>query len=344
MRAIMLVAVLSLTACNSVFDDEEDCTPYHYIKFVYDMNMLYADAFATQVSSVDLYVFDAETGEYITHYADKGEALASGSYKMPINLAPGKYKFIAWCGIADHDDFSVPGTNEINKEEDLICTMYRTRDVNGAYSNRNLHALFHGSTVEVLTDEEGEHVYTVRLIRDTNNIILSLNHSAGELDKDRFEITVTDENGLLAHDNSLMKDEPIEYRPWDLRSGSLDIVNSTKSRAENEEENSEDEDENKVGYLKAEISTSRFMADREMRINIRDKEEDKIIFSIPMIKYALELRSELYASMGEQEYLDREYNYDLMVFLTDNNKGGWMVASIYINGWHKITAQGEVEL
>ena len=300
-QAMTLAAVLLCSACGSVFDDEGDCNPYYFVRFVYDMNMLRADAFYTQVNSVDLYVFDAETGEYITHLSDKGEALASGNYLMPLDLAPGKYEFIAWCGLADNgDDFTVPTV--ITQPEDLKCTMARSRNAAGAYSNRNLHAVFHGSQTVELPAGPVEYVATVKLMKNTNNINLSLQHTAGALDPNRFEVTMSDENGLMAHDNSLLADEPIEYRPWSLRGGSVDLEGA----------------DGKAGFLVAELSTARLMANHNSRINIVDKKTAKTVFSIPIIQWATLLRSANHADMSNQEYLDREDEYNLMVFLTNS--------------------------
>lgn len=332
----MLVAVLGCSACGSVFDDEGDCTPYYFVQFVYDMNMLRTDAFATQVTSVDLYVFDAKTGAYVTHITDKGEALASGTYKMPLNIPPGDYELVAWCGLADNNgDFTVSET--ITNIEDLRCTMTRSRDGKGAYSVRNLHSLFHGMKSVELPNKEGKHIVTVKLTKDTNNINLSLQHTAGPLDPTRFEVTMTDENGLMAYDNSLLANEPIEYRPWSFRSGTLDVAGGFATKTD-------DEGGKEAGFLITEISTARLMVDHEARINILDKEKGTVIFSIPMVQWALMFRSANHASMGEQEYLDREDEYNLMVFLADdkNNPDGWMAMSVVINGWHVIN-NGDVE-
>ena len=327
-RVMVLAAAFCCTACDSVFDDEGDCDPHYFVRFVYDMNMLRADAFATQVNSVDLYVFNAETGAYVAHLSDKGEALESGSYRMPLDLDPGKYNFVAWCGLADNNgDFTV--TESVAQPEDLKCTMARSRDDNGAYSDRNLHAVFHGTLSAELPNTEGEHTVTVKLTKDTNNINLSLNHTAGALDSNRFEVTMTDENGLMAHDNSLLADETIAYHPWSLRSGTLDV---TRAEAEGD-----------AGFLIAELSTARLIASHNTRISIVDTTTGKTVFSIPLVQWALKLRSANHADMGDQEYLDREDEYNLMVFLADDNKGGWTAAEIYINGWHVITKDG-VEL
>lgn len=57
---IALTAIFLITSCNNfVYEDEEDCTVYYRLKFRYDMNLKFADAFAHEVKSVKLYAFDA---------------------------------------------------------------------------------------------------------------------------------------------------------------------------------------------------------------------------------------------------------------------------------------------
>lgn len=334
-RAMLLTAVLCCFACESIFDDEGDCDRHYFVRFVYDMNMLRADAFAAQVGSVDLYVFDAESGAYITHFTDEGEALASGDYRMSLNLAPGKYDLVAWCGLTDNGgDFTV--AQSAAQREDLICTMARSRDEKATFSDRNLHALFHGALSVELPDKEGEHVTTIRLTKNTNTVNLSLHHAAGPIDPTLFEVTMTDGNGLMAHDNGLLADEPIEYRPWSMRSGTLSMQGETATYGVDGEDGKE------AGFLIAELSTARLMADHDSRISIVDKENGKTVFSIPIVQWALMLRSANHANMGEQEYLDREDKYNLMVFLADDNKDGWMAMSIYINGWHIVNQEEEL--
>ncbi len=53
------VLLFPLVACNGViYDEEGDCSVYYRLKFRYDMNLKWADAFANEVSSVHLYAFD----------------------------------------------------------------------------------------------------------------------------------------------------------------------------------------------------------------------------------------------------------------------------------------------
>ena len=52
-RFAAATALLGLAACDSaIYDNEGDCDVTYRLRFVYDRNMKWADAFASQVSSV----------------------------------------------------------------------------------------------------------------------------------------------------------------------------------------------------------------------------------------------------------------------------------------------------
>ena len=51
-----IVCALTLLGCDSViYDGEGDCSVNYRVKFRYDMNLKFADAFAREVESVTLY-------------------------------------------------------------------------------------------------------------------------------------------------------------------------------------------------------------------------------------------------------------------------------------------------
>ena len=62
-KALLAMAIaLPMVSCHTVWDDDDDCpveTEYR-VKFVHDYNMLFTDAFATQVRSITLYAFDED--------------------------------------------------------------------------------------------------------------------------------------------------------------------------------------------------------------------------------------------------------------------------------------------
>lgn len=330
------ISIWGFTSChdNLVYENEGDCEPHYFVDFVFDKNMHFndnhgigADAFRAQVNSVDVYFFNPETGEFVAHYSDKGDALRQIGYRLEVDVNPGEYDIIAWCGLADNEDhFTIPET--VNHNSELKCRMDRKVDEEGiVYSDRYLNAVFHGRTSHVYPDTEGEHTAHVYLTKDTNYIQLALQHRSGALDPDRFSVTIDDANGHLGHDNSILKDDQIQYRPWSLRAGVADMGEiSTKA----------DETGNTTGFFVVELATSRLMADRKPYITVTDKETGSQVFRLALVDYLLLMKSDRYAYMDNQEYLDREDEYEIMVFLENKDDQGWVAVEIVINGWHII--------
>lgn len=52
---LLLPLSLTLVSCSWWHDDQEGCEATRRVRFVYDMNMLYADAFAHEVKTVTLH-------------------------------------------------------------------------------------------------------------------------------------------------------------------------------------------------------------------------------------------------------------------------------------------------
>lgn len=314
---IACLPLLSATAC-SVYDEEQDCDPIYKMRFIYDWNMSGGDGFPSQVNSVDLWVFNHDSGNLVAKYSDSGEALAQKGYLLSLtDLQPGNYDFIAWCGLEGSDSFSVP--SDISTEKDLTCSMTTGNRDGKSFSDSYLSPLFYGSlSNQEVEDVRGETVvYPMHLMKDTNNINISLQHSNEEiLDADDFTIYMTDANANLDFDNSLLSSPLIYYYPWDITSGILDTSADG------------------LNYIKFELSTNRLMADQNPIITIIDNESGSTVYSIPIVEWAKVLRSEQNMSMSDQEYLDREHEYTIMLYLVDNEgSGGWKAASIVINGY-----------
>lgn len=332
--ALLLMPFVS--SCESVYDDQGDCDPHYYLKFVYDMNMLTnvnnkigADAFSSQVGSVEVHIFNKETGEYVGRYADQGEALSQPGYRMPLDIAPGDYDIIAWCGLADNADHFKLTSPSVTQHSDLKVKMHRDYDGEKAYNDFNLNPLFHGTLSVSLPEEEGNYEYTVYLTKDTNYIELALQHRSGAIDPDRFTISMIDDNGHLGHDNALLEDEPVEFRPWLVSGGEVDM--DLGSRADGDSQSG-------TGFLLAELATSRLMVNHNPKLTVTDNETGNTVFSIPMVEWALLFKSARHSAMGDQEYLDREYEYNVMVILENDEtvNEGWIAAEIVINGWHVV--------
>lgn len=319
-----------------VGEEPEPELPGMYVNFVFERNMQFTDGFSQRVNSVDLYVFNA-TGAFVARYHEEGAPLKQEGYLMELkDLQPGEYEFIAWCGLANNDGhFTVPVDGQISRNDNVICTMATSSDnAHQAYQDKNLSALFHGrKTNAVYEQSDKKQVHTVYLTKDTNNLNITLQHRDGlEFPKNRFTVTMHDSNDMMRHDNSLHPDvNEVQYRPYRVAMGT---TNTKSTRA--------DAGTTMGNFMQVEMSTSRLMKDNNPVITVYDNESGKTIFSIPLVKWALQLRSTNYKGMDDQEYLDREDNYNLMLWLDSNKEDGWFGAEININNWYIIDDSADI--
>lgn len=61
------------------------------------------------------------------------------------------------------------------------------------------------------------------------------------------------------------------------------------------------------------------------------------MLSIPLVDYALLVKGYYNRDMGDQEYLDRQDEYNLVFFLDAD--GDWLSSSIIINSWKVVLSE-----
>lgn len=313
-RTVLPVAILLCTLASCIKDDElEPCPKGVNLRFVYDYNMEYANAFPSKVDCLTLYIYDTD-GNYVTTRTETGDVLQDENYRMQIDLKEGTYQFVAYGGLACEAHSFAP-VAEPAAGSTLTALNVVMQD-NRETSDVKLHDLFYGSLeVTVAGDMYADH--TVYMMKNTNNVQIILQQLNGEpLDSDEFDFHITDDNTLFASDNSLIPNGTITYTPWSQ---------GERTVGENEGEEAE------VTVAYAELSTSRLMTTNHPRLLITAREDSREIVNIPLNDYLLLLKSDLYADMSDQEFLDRESEWSLIFFLDDNRI--WINTHIVINDW-----------
>lgn len=322
----LMFVCLTMVACDgSIYDYEGDCSITYRVKFRYDWNMKYADAFAHEVESVTLYVLD-ENGTVVWQRTESGDALAADDYAMTVDVEPGTYNLLAWCGTTDKGSFVIP---DAATREGLTCTMNREHDAadGSAFVGDDLDRLFHGYLEnQNFADTEGVYTITMPLKKDTNNIRIVLAHlsgSAEDLKASNFDFMITDTNGAMDWDNSLMDDEKITYHAWHVESGSADFEYETESTRT----------ESKYNTVVAELTVPRLMMQNQKNafLTVRNTDTGKNVLSIRLIDALLLFKGYYNRPMSDQEYLDRQDEYPLTFFIDDGYR--WTDAAIYINSW-----------
>ena len=338
-----LVCLSALPSCNSwLYEEEGDCSVYYRLRFRYDRNLKWADAFANEVSSVHLYAFDP-SGVLVWQQERQIDPATAENYSMLLDLPPGDYRLLAWCGLQNNgereESFSVPEAHVgETRMEQLQCILNRKHDESGAYSNERLYRLFHG-TLDVslpVNEDGGSYDYTMYLTKNTNHVRVILQHLSGEdVDANQFTFRIEDENGLMAHDNELMADENITYRPWKTQSGESGVDKEDSRAIVN------------VRGAIADLTVGRMMETHreKMFLTIANKENGKTVARIPVIDYAL-LSKDYYEEeyshrMTGQEFLDREDDYVMTFFLDENNR--WISSYILIHSWRVVPSDVEIK-
>ncbi len=350
--ALMGAAALAgLWSCEKIYDYEGDCDPHWQVKFIYDMNMNFADAFPGPmgVGSVHLYVFDAETHRLVLEKAETSGAEGFDmGYTMPVEELPaGRYDFVAWCGLADNRSF-VSGTAPTLLDDtapawQVTDAVFAAPD---ADATRRLDPLYYGRTGNFeIYDEQGTHVVPVYLTKDTNEFTILLQHRSGPLNPEDFEIRITDGNTVLRWDNGLAPVQtPADYLPWWQKSGAVqdtpEITVVPGMQAE---------------FLVVRISTSRLVkrekAEDDPRLIITNLRDNHEVYNIDLLEYLLlpeEHRHLLDAhnkehEVTDQEYLDRASNWTLQFILGDKVPGGgWYAMDLHILGWHVIRMNADL--
>ena len=205
-----LLLLLVLFSCTSIDETLPECRLY--VRFRYDYNMEFSDAFASQVNRVDVFVFDKD-GTFVIKKSEQGETLG-GSYRMPLPLPAGEYRIAAWAGMSDDFEMPEPVAGKTTLEE-LTVRMKREESL---VHNKALNPLWHGGVQAVSFTGRQEQTETVSLIKDTNKFrfILQKSGPGEELDINDCLFEIRADNGYYDWNNDLLDDDMISYRPYYL--------------------------------------------------------------------------------------------------------------------------------
>lgn len=338
--AIVCAATALLSSCSNsfIYDEEGDCSVKYRVNFVYDMNLKWADAFPSEVKSVNLYAFDSK-GLFYKKFTESGEALSRPDFYIELDIPAGEYELVAWCGLvnegATQESFTVTDpVAGVTHLDDFLCTLNtvatRSGEDDGENENRRLYFLYHGNMQVDLPDtyDGSIYYYTMQLVKDTNHIRIILQELAADEDMvpSDYDIYIESANGIMAYDNKVLPGPVVTYRPWsqeqdEVGIGRVDVANG------------------EIKYVKgivADLSVARMLASQQDSFNLVIKRTDngELIASIPVIQYAL-LSKKYYQIaynhvMTDQELLDREDEYIMTFFL---EKGKWIESYFDILQW-----------
>lgn len=342
LAAVALSTMLTATGCHSIYEDSDCVDSYNLVRLTYDHNMKFADAFGSEVDRISLLAFDSSTGKLVRRF-DMDRSELTSDHELTVQVEPGSYDFLVWGGnFSSHFDVAKGETGK-SVAEDFHCRLLRNA---AGESDKQLAPLFHAlQHVELpyASPSKPNHV-TVNLKKNTNTVRVILQHLSGEpVFADNFEFTITDSNGWLNHDNTLRDRESLTYRPWFTKSGQIDVNVDPKDPNDASKASPLMPRASRavLGASLAEFTVNRLMMENKPMLTITNKAENRRVLSVPLIDYALLVKGYENGSLSDQEYLDRQDEYNMTFFLDEG--GRWVSAVIIINDWRIIRHEIPVE-
>lgn len=345
----MFLTIIILSSCSMMTEDLPECETQVKVSFKYDYNIQRADMFHDHVGMVRLFVIDHQTNQVVRDLTfsnrDNNDIIKNKDNRyFTVTLtdlpADHSYRFMAVALQRPYDETQLhkedkfvgtfPGLGENADKLQMLLTRSSVIDSEDRYPvtapSCGLDTLWMGHTTEpvAVPFKANEHVTvcdTISMVRDTKYLSISLHEiddRAGIRDED-FYVEITDNNGFLAWNNELLPDNKLLYTPhaqW-----TTEVLNS----------------QNEVVETTAhyDISFSRLMyyvGAQNMKnasLCIYKKDTGAKIVDINLPSILAEGRNvyELY-NYSPQEYLDREYDYDMDFFLLGED---WQYIKLQLN-------------
>ncbi|MDE7408885.1 MAG: FimB/Mfa2 family fimbrial subunit [Muribaculaceae bacterium] len=194
---------------------------------------------------------------------------------------------------------------------------------------------------------------TVSLIRDTKHLTLTLHQvdTPETVFADDYEVKIIDNNAHLSHDNTVLTHDSVRYTPyasWTTRrlddgrveietvhNGNLGQIRNMPTR------DGEDDTENvveRIGHYN--LMFNRLIHNRtdnkdNARLEIHNRKTGELVgrFNLPYY-LAYGRGASDFQNFGDQEYLDREYDYHLNLFLK-GDKWYELEIAVHVLSWSK---------
>ena len=320
-----LVGLLLFSSCD-IRDSYDHCGVY--LEFIFDHNMDYSDTFTSEIDAVDVFVFDSEGLYLFTRHAQCAAELTDGKRMWLTGMKFGTYKILVVGGLCDEFSLSpddgpwfTPGVHDIGQ---VRLALRRS----APETDREFPHLWFGEQVVEVNYNADRSVWPVRLVRNTNKFKIELarkDGSSGSRSAVSFTFgIVAPEGGVYDYNNNPLLRETITYRPYELNTGVSGELLS-------------------VGRL----NTMRLFADDPQGYRLivektSTNETGKEFDLLELLRQRKPATRPDGSPLPMQEYLDREWNWDLKILYDLDDDGAFLALAIVVNGW--IIWQNEIEV
>ena len=348
-----LFALAMMSSCNLMHDSRKGCPEGLFINFVYDYNIHRADLFRDHVGEVTAYIFDAE-GYFVTSQTENKSTsqLSAYGYQMHIDgLQPGDYQILTLAHQRSSEEIALtPGAKYMRTElqkGDSLSKLYTSlprgewmqtqyegpkAQVSGYridHQSAPMDTLWHGLNTQPVTIVFEQPTYAqASLVRNTNSLHISLrqiiDEHAVQANIADYDIYITDRNDSLDYANNVVSTDRIVYTPyitWDTE----DMTRSVENGAA------------RTGHAQIEFNRlmHRAMNDNPAMLYIYNNQTGILVAQVHLSDLLQQGRGAFdYYQYTPQQYLDREYSYNLAFYLV-GDRWEYVNLSVSILPWVK---------
>ncbi|MDE6297033.1 MAG: FimB/Mfa2 family fimbrial subunit [Muribaculaceae bacterium] len=271
---------------------EENKTPNCLLGFKFEQNMINANEFTSQVSTVAVWAFN-KAGDLVWSKTESADKTFSKDYAMPAYLPEGEYDIVTWCGKTT--DFFKLLPASLSSLSQLSLSLPLVDKDGTKVCNTELPVTFNGHKEFTVTDNPEQNSITLDLFQATKSIRLNLQGNQNEINAEDFDFYITDTANILEWNLNSKSSQSFEYRPYEIKSESSIGGES-------------------ITIIVADFTTLCFNAESKATLHISNKNTGELI-NMPLVPHLLQAKPYEAADWSDKEYLDRKSKYNVMFFV-----------------------------
>lgn len=204
LKRLLLLAGGAILLVGCVRDDRSECRYPLPLRFTYAYNTEQEDLFDAEVTNLDLFLYDAESGRLVARVSPAVETLSpTNGYEWMV--APGLYDVVAWGGVAQRYHYERPdlfstARLSVNCESDDETVLQRREHLFHARARR----------VRVTGDLLSEQV--LDLHKNSNDVRVEVTGLTEEQSR-RLQCIISGKNGDYGFDNRCLEQRTVSYQP-----------------------------------------------------------------------------------------------------------------------------------
>lgn len=166
-KLLLLLLMVPMIMSSCVREERDDCRFPLRLRFSYLFNRENRNLLRDEVSHVNLYLYDTETGKFVDMIRVSVEDLDDDN-SISWNVAPGSYSLVAWGGTLSRYE-AIPGSMITEMEAGLPSSA-------DGHQQMEEH-LWHNLTTDILINGDFSPVYDIDLRKLTNNLQVNVSSS-----------------------------------------------------------------------------------------------------------------------------------------------------------------------